>query len=293
MKKIKAGDDEPSSGNRQRLTKNKSQTGAWAILKQDMVNNLPKRELFNTVLASIAKAFADTNTKEISEDDRQYLVNELTENIIKYHPAIRLSEIPEAIALGVRGRYGEFYGLSVVTFLKFIEQYLLSAHRIAIVKERPADDAPRQPPDMQTQFETAKHNALYALQRKQERIDNAAIATAVYDFLDGIRLIRFTTREKQDMMADATRELIDELKYKLMVSPPAERTAIKRDIDAYNSVITEHKAVDHRLFTLVKRRAKKLALDAFLNNIILEDEDLSRLIEEKRKAFITQQIKPE
>ncbi|MCR8558327.1 hypothetical protein KXD93_11760 [Mucilaginibacter sp. BJC16-A38] len=254
-----------------------------------MVRNLPKRDLFTTVLAAVAKAFADTNTKEISEADCDYMVNVLTDNIIKYHPAIRLTEIPEAIALGIRGRYGEFYGLSVVTILKFIEQYLLSENRTTIVKERVIDDIPKPVPGLQTQFETAKQNALYALQRKKDKKDNSTIATAVYDFLDRVKLIHFTTAEKQDMMTDAVRELIEELKYKLLISAYIERAAIKKDIEAYTAVITEHSAVNDRLFTLAKMRAKKLALDAFLNGVILDEADLDKMIEEKREVFLGQQ----
>ena len=274
----------------QRLVKSdKSQppaTSGWAILKQEMVKNLPKRDLFETVLISVAKAFADTNTKEISDEDRSYLVNELTDNIIKYHPSIRLNEIPEAIAQGIRGRYGEYYGLSVVTFLKFIEQYLFSEKRTGLVKEQVVDDGPKPVPSLQIQFETAKYNAMYALQRKKDKKDLSGMSTSVYNFLDKIKLVRFTITEKEDMMADAVRELVNELKYKLIVSPYVERAAIKKDIEAYTAVITEHTAVNDRLFTLAKMRAKKLALDAFLNGIILEEADLNKMIEDQREVFL-------
>ena len=261
-------------------------TRGWAILKQEMVVKLPKRDLFNIVLLSVARAFADMNVKEISEADREYLVNELADNIIKYHPSIRLNEIPEAIALGIRGRFGEFYGLSVVTFLRFIEQYLLSAKRTGMVKELPSNDVPKPAPDLQTQFATAKNNALYALQRKKEKKDISSISSSVYTFLDRLNLLHFTTNEKYDMMADATRELIAELKYKLIISPCIERAALKKVIEAYTNAITAHTPVNEEQLTLVKMRAKKLALDAFLNNIILEDGDLGGMIEGKREAFL-------
>jgi|GEM_PF-1155693 len=259
----------------------------WAILKQDMINKLPKIDVFNVITMSVARAFADTNTKEISEADRDYLVNQLTDNVIKHYPAIRLNEIPEAVWQGVRGRFGEYYGLSLVTFERFIEQYLLSDKRTGLVKALPADDAPRPAPDPQTQFETAKENALRALQRKRDKKDISAMATSVYNFLDQIKLVVFTTREKNDMMADATRELIEELKYKQLLVPYIERAAIKKDIEAYRNAITERTPVTAEQLTLVKMRAKKLALDAFLNNIILEGEDLGVLIDGRRDVFLS------
>jgi len=259
-----------------------------AILKQQMVNQLPKKDVFAVVLMSIAKAFIDTGTKEISEADRNYLVNELTDNIIKRYPAIRLNEIPEAIWQGVRNRFGEYYGLSLVTFERFIEQYLLSDKRTGLVKALPADDSPKPAPGVQTQFETAKENALRALQRKRDKKDLSAMSTSVYNFLDSIKLIEFTTREKNDMMADATRELIDELKYKQLLVPYIERAAIKKDIEAYRNAITEHTPVTEEQLILVKMRAKKVALDAFLNNVILEGEDLGGLIDGRRGVFLKQ-----
>ncbi|WP_295792842.1 hypothetical protein [Mucilaginibacter sp.] len=257
-----------------------------AILKQQMVNQLPKKDVFAVVLMSIAKAFIDTGTKEISEADRNYLVNELTGNIIKRYPAIRLNEIPEAIWQGVRIRFGEYYGMSLVTFERFIEQYLLSDKRTGLVKALPCDDAPKPAPDLQIQFETATENALRALQRKRDKKDVSAMSTSVYNFLDSIKLLSFTIREKNDMMADATRELIEELKYKQLLVPYIERAAIKKDIEAYRDAITEHTPVTAEQLTLVKMRAKKLALDAFLNNIILEGDDLGGLIDGRRDVFL-------
>ena len=92
----------------------------WAIIKQNPVRKVPKRDVFNMVLASVARAYADLNIKAISAEERDYLVNELTGNIIARYPAIRVSEIPEAIARGIRGKYGEYYGLSVVSFEKLL-----------------------------------------------------------------------------------------------------------------------------------------------------------------------------
>src|SRR5258708_7518999 len=106
------------------LTTTTETSPAWAILSQSPVRKVPKRDVFNMALISVAKAFADLNNKSLSPQERDYMVNELTDNIIARYPAIRVNEIPQAIANGIRGKYGEFYGLSVVAFERFIEQYL-------------------------------------------------------------------------------------------------------------------------------------------------------------------------
>jgi hypothetical protein len=260
--------------------------GGRKILKQSPVKCLPKRDVFNMVLISVAKAYADLNFKDISGHDREYMVNELTDNIIKHYPGIRLSEIPDAIWLGARGKYGEYFGLSVVTFEGFIEKYLLSEKRVSMVKELPPDDEPKTAPDLQIQFNTFKEVTLQALQRKAACNDIEVIASTVYNFLDRIKLITFTAAEKYDMLADATRELIGELKFKLTLALPTERAAIKKDLEAYTLAITTHAALNERLYSLAKLRAKKLALGAFLNNVLLEGMDLEVLVENKRGLFL-------
>lgn len=268
-----------------KLQKNQAQN-TETILKQPMVKYLPKRDVFNMVLISVARAFADLNVKDISETDRGYLVNELTDNIIKRYPAIRLSEIPDAIALGVRGKYGEFYGLSVIAFERFIEQYLLSARRTEMVRQVPADDQQRTAPDLQTQFNTAKYNTMQALQRRQKGSDIETIASSVYTFLDRLKLIEFTRSEKMDLLTDAVRELINELKFKLILACMHERADIKNNIQAYKKAITEQAPLNDQQFNLAVLRSKKLALDAFLNNIILHETDLEALVESKKALFM-------
>jgi hypothetical protein len=257
----------------------------WKILKEEMVKNLPKREVFNAILIAVAKAYADLNVKEISKPDRDYLVNELTDNILKRFPSIRLCEMPEAIFDGVRGKYGEYYGLSLVAFEGFIERYLQSATRKELVKTLPNDIDTPQPPDLQTQFATAKSNAMKALKLKVNRkgIDN--LASSVYYFLNRLKLIPFTNAEKRDILADAQRELIVDLKFKLTL-PRTDRNAIKSDIAAYTKSVSEHAPLDARLLTLAKMCARKLALDIFLNSVILEDTDLEALIESRRGVFM-------
>lgn len=256
----------------------------WAILKQSPVRKVPKREVFNMVLIGVAKAFADLNTKSLDPKERDYMVNELTDNIIARYPAIRINEIPVAIANGVRGKYGEFYGLSVVAFERFIEQYLLSEERVQAVKSLPALGTARPAPDKQQQFATAKSNTLMALQRKQAGKSFSHMAGSVYDFLDRLQLLHFSKDEKYDMMADACRQLVGELQYKLLTAPTHQRPALRRDKDAYTAALKGGALTDEQKQNVV-RISKRLALDAFFNQVMIEEMDLDGVMEEKRGLF--------
>jgi hypothetical protein len=256
----------------------------WAILKQNPVRKVPKREVFNMVLIGVAKAFADLNNKSINPQERDYMVNELTDNIIARYPAIRINEIPVAIANGVRGKYGEFYGLSVVTFERFIEQYLLSEERVQAVKSLPALGTARPAPNKQQQFATAKSNTLMALQRKQADKSFSHMAGSVYDFLDRLQLLHFSRDEKYDMMADACRELVGELKYKLLTAPGHQRPALRHDKDAYTAALKGGALSDEQKQNAI-RINKRLALDTFFNQVMMDDMDLDEVVEGKSGTF--------
>jgi hypothetical protein len=262
------------------ITTTQEQYG-WAILKQNPVRQVPKRDVFSAVLTSVAKAFADMNVKSITAADRDYMVNELTDNILARYPAIRISEIPVAIANGVRGRYGEFFGLSVVSFEKFIEQYLLSEERTTAVKQIVRDHEGRRIPSPEEQFATAKSNVMMVLERKKTGKSFAGMACTVYDFLDRLGLLHFSRDEKYDMMADACRELVGELKYQLINSPGVNRNAIRRDIAAYTASLTGGPLTDAQKQQVV-RISKRLALDAFMQQVLLEELDLEGMVDEKR-----------
>jgi len=243
-----------------------------------------KAHVFEMVLMSVAKAFADMNVKDISHADRDYLVNELTDNIMKRYPSIRVSEIPDAIADGIRGRFGEFYGLSVVTFERFIEQYLHTDKHQQLVKELPPPvQAPV--PDTQTRFITAKNNALQALERKKTGKDIAAMAPHVYNFLNQLQLLPFTGAEKYEMLAEAAKELIAELQLKLSVALAHERRALKHRVQTYHDALAGN-ALPPAEYIRVTNCAKKIALDAFLQGLILNDDDLDGMIEENRGLFL-------
>jgi hypothetical protein len=256
----------------------------WAVLSQSPVRHFPKRKVFDVVLISVAKSFADLNVKSISQQERDYMVNELTDNIIARYPSIRISEIPEAIAQGIRGKFGEFYGLSVISFERFIGQYLLSESRTNAVKEMPAPGLERAIPGKEAQFALARSNALMALQRKTVNKAISSMASSVYDFLDKLQLLKFTRDEKYDMMADAARELVGELKFKLLKAPGHERIALRREIGDYTAALTGGPLTGMQKQNII-RISKRLALDAFLQQVMIEEIDLGELIEGKRGLF--------
>jgi hypothetical protein len=107
------------------------------------------------------------------------------------------------------------------------------------------------------------------------------MTSSVYDFLDKLQLLQFSRDEKYDMMADAARELVGELKFKLITAPGHERIALRRDVEAYTAALKGGPLTDMQKQNVI-RLSKRLALDAFLQHVMLEEIDLDGLIEGKR-----------
>lgn len=105
------------------------------LLKPNVIEEV-KEDVFNTVKASIAQCYAHLNIAVPGAGDLNYLINEVTDTIIKNYPSLRLQEIPIAFANGIRKKYGEYFGLCVISFEQFITGYLNSNDRAELVKEK-------------------------------------------------------------------------------------------------------------------------------------------------------------
>jgi len=226
-------------------------------------------DVFDVVRLAIAKAIADLSHRA-TEQETYYMVNELTDNIIDHYPSLRISEIPGIIARGIRGHYGEFFGLSVISFEKFIAAHMASEQRLQAIRSLPPppDDTPREAPTAAQQFETMVQNTLQAQQRKAEGKYYDSLAALVYGFLDRLHLLHFTTKEKYDMMQDAARLLSAEIKAKLLCAPGYQRQELQRNMQAFADALNGT-ALNAEQHTQVVRKAKQLAVEAFFNEVDL------------------------
>jgi hypothetical protein len=246
-------------------------------LLKPWVKQLPKKTLFDCVIAAVAKSYADLNFKEISDTDKFYLVNELVDNILKNFPAIRLEEISIAFANGIRGQYGEYMGLSVITFEKFISGYMLSRERAELVKSLPQPELSKEPDNL-TKFELAKNNTIKAFQLKSDNKDYTLYALPVYDFLDKLKLIDFSTEEKL--------EFVNEARIALQIELNSEKEQEKDQFKRKDLNKTIEQIVTGQSQDLVIVKAKKLALNVFFESIILDNSDLIEMIEDRKKDFM-------
>lgn len=116
---------------------------AFNILKtlQDpMVKDINDDELFLYCKKAVVAAYADTGysipgeTEEDQQKELDYQINTLQRDVRIMYPTLRPNEIVIAISNGVRGMYGEFYGISPVTLISFVKSYTMDTERISALR---------------------------------------------------------------------------------------------------------------------------------------------------------------
>lgn len=246
-------------------------------------------EVYNAVKLGLVKAFADTGykingTKDEITQQTDYMINEVRKDITKLYPAIRLGEIQVAFKRGVRKEYGEYMGLSVVSFLGFIAGYIKDETRKqALIEKNKLKEEPAYIPTFDQVYDIAKSNALNALKDVENGKDITFSGNVVYDFLEGIGLI--------DLDREAIIEIRKEARQLIFASfeNKVELDRFKRIDNALiiEALLDPTKPQD-KVKHLIRSRAKCMALKTFLQGVLLEGTDLAEMIESKRSAASNQ-----
>lgn len=121
-------------------------------------------EIDKYVIPALVKAQTDLGF-DPKEDKFSHLLENISTEIKNSTPFIRLAEIPIAIHSGVLGDHGDFYGLSVVSVIKFIKSHHTSAKRAEIVKIKPVKEEEKPIPTKEEQKETAKQHIIEAFEK--------------------------------------------------------------------------------------------------------------------------------
>jgi hypothetical protein len=80
------------------------------------VHTIKENDLKSAIFKIVGKAYALTGFKAPSYDDANFMVNELSREVARNHKNLTLEELSEAMDLGAKKTFGEYMGLSVVTF---------------------------------------------------------------------------------------------------------------------------------------------------------------------------------
>jgi hypothetical protein len=243
-----------------------------------------RSELFNAVNASIAKCYADLNFKV--PEDPTYLVNEVTDSILKNYPSMRLQEIPEAFAKGIREEYGKYFGLCVISFEKFIEGYLASEDRLKLVEQKNRLlIEEKTEPTAEDKFMTAKALCIQAYENVKVNRPIGLTALTVFTFLNNLEMI--DKEFKAGIMKNALDLVIQDKELEASFCTDINR---RRILNAELELLRDNIAKDiitKEQYAEVVKTAKRIALNNYLRNLIMDDTDLAELVEAKREIYLS------
>jgi hypothetical protein len=250
-----------------------------------MIKDSDNFTLFEIFKNSITKAYLLIRYDSPSE--LALIIGETLRLALTNCPDIRENEINIAFTRGVLGEYGDFKGLSVVTFIGFLKSYLKDEERQRIIALSMVKPEEKKIPTAEEVFEMAKGNALKALNDVKIGRDITLSGSAVYDWLSLLGVISLSTEEKNESMDEAKSQLIEEYTHKNMTETDRfKRIDNTTIIDTLNSDYKSSQDVHKKLI----RRAKTISLKYFLQGIIVSEENFDELIESKRSEYVSRQI---
>lgn len=238
-------------------------------LSSRMFAVIPEVEAFKIVKDAIVKCYISARFEAPLASELQILSDETMKVVKSRFGQLRENELQICFTRGIISEYGEFMGLSVPTFVKFIKGYMKEDSRIKLTT---ATQETKTPTDSEL-YQIKKTNALNALNDFNKNGTCGRYASVVYDFFCELKLIDLDQSEKNEYWRLAKEEfsiwLISQ-KGKMMTMDDKKR--IEKD---YASFLEGGKK--DRLIVISKR----LIVDDFFKSIVFEETDLLTLIEPK------------
>ncbi len=254
-----------------------------------MSRNSDELEIDKVLMPALIKANKDLGYA-IDESKVSHVFEDLAEEIKKTVPNIRLSEIPIAIHKGILGDYGDYYGLSIVSVIKFLKSHYTSGKRAEIAKQLPTKEDKKPIPTKKEQIELAKRHLLDSFEKFKSVGDIGYSAVYLYRYLnDDFKLISFTNEVKWRIYYRAI------LGIKNQRDTGTIKTVInnipKKDFDLLNGFLKEYpdeiECAKKVAFTIkkkelliaIKNESERLALIRFYSDLVEMETELKDLIE--------------
>lgn len=118
---------------------------------------------------------------------------------------IRVDEIEIAFKNGVHKKYGEYMGLSAVSFCGFIKGYVTEESRLEAIRIKNMPETIKEPSNYEV-FEISKTNALSALKDFKKSGTCGRYGDVVFVFLEKIGLINLSIDQKKEYWQKAKSE---------------------------------------------------------------------------------------
>ncbi len=247
-------------------------------------------DIDKAVLPALIKANKDLGFAQ-DEAKLSHLFDGIALEIKKNVPNIRLSEIPIAINKGVLGDYGDYFGLSVVSVIKFLKAHHASEKRAEIAKQVKAKEPERQIPTLEEQKAQAKIDLIAGFEKYKNTGQIPVTAVYLYRFaVKDFDLIHFTNDVKFELYYDAMHKILQEKQSDTNLN---ERHENRRIVDFLKRAIEETpdkiecarktaKAVkENDLQYLLRNESERIALKRYFDNLIEMETEIKDLLNDE------------
>lgn len=238
-------------------------------LQSPRVMNEKSNKVFNYLNLLVVKVYAIAGQAKPEIMDQNFMVTELHKDVITRFKSLTLQEVDIALTNGVKGDYGEYFGLNVKSFNKFLNAYTFSEERgRAIEAGRNRIDSSKQitAKGSITKEENERisiENTLYTFNEYKQTKECFDPGNCVYDFLDRRNLISFSSTEKWGFMEEAKKQREREIKFlgkTMLISDVMEKQQEDGIVVAY---------------------AKKIALKRYFGDLVKSGVELQTILNDK------------
>jgi hypothetical protein len=231
-------------------------------------------ELGMKISNCVEKAWSDLGLRSVSDEDFNLLkLNLMNECRMSFYN-LTLDELQAAIHNGVRGKYGEVFGLSVIGVTKWLASYMTAMERQEGKKQLEKLKEENKPePTADEKFTTGKELSVTLFERfkKSSKFDRTVLA--VYEFCKYYDLIDKDYRKGIYVKLRETESgLSTDLFKRRRLN--AELELLKDNIQKDILTVDQHNDV--------LRSAKLIALKNWFNDLIIEEINFDEFIETKR-----------
>lgn len=255
------------------------------ILLQPSIVQVDKHEVFDAVKKAIAVSFADLNKEVPNREDLSYMINRVTDILIKKYKSIRLCEIAIAFENGIRGEYGEYYGnLSVINLERFISARLNSNERLELINAREKLLLEvRTEPTRDDRYKDGVKIVLDVFEKYKTLGIIDLFAVSAFEF---VKLIELGRASKKNIFKEAIEKTIEDSLREIALCTNIFK---KRELNTKLELLRDN--IEKDMITIdqhdeIMRTAKRIALRRWFDDIIKERIDLQVLLASKREFYV-------
>lgn len=248
-------------------------------------------ELFDIdtfALPALTKAQSDLglNTKE---EKFVHLLDNIANEIKVSVPNIRLAEIPIAIHKGILGDYGDYFGLSIVTVVKFLKTHYTSGKRYELANASKPKEEEKPKPTKEEMDAIGKQHLLESFERFKIDRELGYSAVYLYRYLnEDFNVISFTNEVKWKIYYRAILGIKNQRDSGTIKS--VINNIPKKDFDLLNEFLKEYpdeiECAKKVVFTIkkkelliaIKNESERLALIRFYSGLVEMETELKDIL---------------